>query len=390
MPIGYWEREYLLPPADLTVVGAGIVGMSTALHFKAIHPNSSVRIVERDILGEGGTTRNAGFACFGGPGEWLDDIAQLGEEAWLRLIRMRAQGLRELIQLLGAEAIGLEWSGGWELFPGHDRGAKRDAEVRSMMDLMNGRVTPILREELSEFHPAGADTPAVAWDDEKAAHFGAHSAVHLCWEGMLNTGRMVQSFHKALDRLGVQRLHGFDVQGLDKTHGPREGWSLTDGRRSLPSRHVAICTNGFAESLMPGTPAVAVPNRVLVLRPRKPLPNGTYHAADGYLYFRTLQEGRVLFGGGRHFNLSLPPHPQRDPSAEAEWDQRLLESAESWLGPIEAVEDRWTGWLGVGQDRMPLLGSSQPGLHHAVRLGGMGVAIGCGIGRQLAVKIGDH
>ena len=41
MPIGYWESEHLLAPADLTVIGAGIVGMSTALHYKAQTPCST-------------------------------------------------------------------------------------------------------------------------------------------------------------------------------------------------------------------------------------------------------------------------------------------------------------------------------------------------------------
>jgi len=387
MPIGYWEREYLLPPVDLTVVGAGIVGMSTALHYKALHPDSSVRIVDRDPLGEGGTTRNAGFACFGGPGEWLDDIQDLGDSSWLALIRMRASGLRELIELLGAEALDLEWSGGWELFSSDHRGVKRAAEVRAMLDTMNRKVTPILRNELGDIHPSGPDTPALKWDEEKAAIFRAHSAVHLPWEGMLNTGRMVQAFHQALDRAGIQRLHGFEVDRLQQPENSEQNWGLTDGRRVLHSRQLAICTNGFADQLLDNIPVRAVPNRVLVVRPETPLPPGTYHLEDGYLYFRSLPDGRALFGGGRHFHISLPSYPLRDASAEAEWDRQLLQCAKRWMGPLDGIEHRWTGWLGVGNDRMPLVASPQPGLYHAVRMGGMGVAIGCGIGRELAGRM---
>ncbi|MEC7114023.1 MAG: FAD-dependent oxidoreductase, partial [Bacteroidota bacterium] len=71
MPTGYWETEHLLRPADITVVGAGIVGMSTALQVKRARPEALVRLLERDPLSSGGTTRNAGFACFGSAGEWL-------------------------------------------------------------------------------------------------------------------------------------------------------------------------------------------------------------------------------------------------------------------------------------------------------------------------------
>ena len=144
MPIGYWESEHLLAPADLTVIGAGIVGMSTALHYKALHPHDRVRIIERDVLGEGGTTRNAGFACFGGPGEWLDDLETLGQSKWLELIRLRAEGLRALIELLGEKALGLEWSGGWELFAASPSGKKRSDEAGQNLALLNDAVQPLM------------------------------------------------------------------------------------------------------------------------------------------------------------------------------------------------------------------------------------------------------
>ena len=106
MPIGYWETEHLLRPADHTVVGAGIVGMSTALQLKRARPQAHVRLLERSPVSAGGTTRNAGFACFGSAGEWLDDLETLGAEELGNLIRMRAEGLTQLVSLLGADAIG--------------------------------------------------------------------------------------------------------------------------------------------------------------------------------------------------------------------------------------------------------------------------------------------
>ena len=113
------------------------------------------------------------------------------------------------------------------------------------------------------------------------------------------------------------------------------------------------------------------------------LPEGTYHIDRGYLYMRTLDHQHVLFGGGRHWGVELPLPPARDEAAEAQWDDRLLAASGHWV-PSEEVTHRWTGWLGVGPDRRPLIGESQPGLHHAVRMGGMGVAIGARVGRDLA------
>ncbi len=389
MPIGYWESELLLAPVDLTVIGAGIVGMSTALHFKALCPEATVRIVERDMLGEGGTTRNAGFACFGGAGEWLDDRGEMGKEAWKKLLTQRIEGLSTLINLLGEEAIGLEWTGGWELFSDDAQGKSRAKEALEALEELNADALPLLQRGLVHVPAAAHEMPALLRDSNRAQHFGAAEALHLPWEGMIHTGKMVQAFHRALEQQGIQKLHGCSVDHI-KAAKIGSSWALCTKRGMLESRKVAICTNGFAQSCIADAAVAPKPNRVLVVSPKNPVPRGTYHMEDGYLYFRTLPDGKVLFGGGRHFGISLPDWPNRDTEAESQWDAQLLSSAAQWLGPIHEVTHRWTGWLGIGPDRTPLIGQTDPGLFYAVRLGGMGIAIGCGLGRVLAQKMAEE
>ena len=148
MPTGYWESEYLLRPADLTIVGAGIVGMSAALHFKKLRPHAHVRIIERAPISAGGTTRNAGFACFGSAGEWLDDLQVLGMEKLQELVESRAEGLSDMLQLLGEEAIGMSWSGGWELFSERDTDVQLAQKVIRALPEINETVAPILAKVL--------------------------------------------------------------------------------------------------------------------------------------------------------------------------------------------------------------------------------------------------
>ena len=386
MPIGYWESETLLKPVDLTIVGAGIVGMSTALHVQRAQPDWTLRIVERSPLSSGGTTRNAGFACFGSAGEWLDDLESLGPEGLSALVRQRAEGLRALIELLGADAIGLQWTGGHELFgkrPEDDLAAER---ARSALTELNRIVQPILAATLGDLRPDLTPlTPALFEGADRATPFGADLAIALPWEGMIHTGHMVNAFHRQLDEAGIQRLHGLRVQSLREREG---SWILDTDEGPLESRKVAVCTNGLAAELLPDLDVTPVPNRVLVCRPETPTTvEGTYHLDRGYLYMRTLPDGLVLFGGGRHWGHTLPLPPERDLEAEQTWDRQLEAEAQRWLGPLETVCHRWTGWLGVGPDRSPLLAQPRPGLHHAVRLGGMGVAIGCGLGARLADQL---
>ena len=386
MPIGYWESETLLKPVDLTIIGAGIVGMSTALHVRRARPDWTLRIVERSPLSAGGTTRNAGFACFGGAGEWLDDLESLGPEGLKALVRQRAEGLRALIELLGAEAIGLQWTGGHELFGEEDVDQRAAHRARAALQELNLIVQPVLSSTLGTLRPdLSPSTPALIEDADRASALGAAVAISLPWEGMIHTGRMVEAFHRRLDEAGIQRLHGLTLQSLSER---KEGWSLETNHGLLNSTRVALCTNGLAKDMLPELDVAPVPNRVLVCRPATPsLKEGTYHLDRGYLYMRTLPDGLVLFGGGRHWGHALPLPPMQDLEAEQAWDQQLEAEARRWLGPIEAVTHRWTGWLGVGSARSPLLAQPRPGLHHAVRLGGMGVAIGCGLGAQLADKL---
>ncbi|MGB0171346.1 MAG: NAD(P)/FAD-dependent oxidoreductase [Flavobacteriales bacterium] len=377
----------MLRPVDFTVIGAGMVGMSTALHLKRARPDLSVRLLERSPLSSGGTTRNAGFACFGSAGEWLDDLDAIGPHALEALIRMRAEGLAELIGLLGAEAIGLQWTGGWELLSQSEEDArlhdKLTIELKTLQDL-SGRS---LNSALGGIHPlagtgkGGERAAWLHWDEDQAKALGAAHAIHLPWEGMIHTGQMVSAFHRALDDAGVQRLHGVEVKALAPSP---TGWMLDTSAGGLESRQAGLCTNGLAAHLVSGLEVRPVPNRVLVLRVAPgALPVGTYHIDRGYLYMRTLDEHHVLFGGGRHWGYELPLPPERNVEMEAQWDAALEQAARRWVN-VEAVTHRWTGWLGVGPDRRPLIGESQPGLHHAVRMGGMGVAIGTRVGRELA------
>ena len=381
MPTGYWETEHLLRPVDFTVIGAGIVGMSTALHLKRERPEASVRLLERSPLSSGGTTRNAGFACFGSAGEWLDDLSALGPEELARLIRMRAEGLAELVALLGTDPVSLQWTGGWELLSDSPEDQTLAMRIGRELDRLQSVATPILQDALSSVHPAAGGQPALDWDVDRARQLGASRAIHLPWEGMLHTGQMVSAFHSALDASGVNRLHGIEVHHLEEHN---QGWTLETSAGSLLTGKVGLCTNGLAAHIIDGLDVQPVPNRVLVLKvPEDSLPTGTYHLDRGYLYMRTLDSCHVLFGGGRHWGISLPLPPERDVESEAHWDAALEQAANRWV-EVEAVTHRWTGWLGVGRDRRPLIGESQPGLYHAVRMGGMGVAIGTGVGRQLA------
>jgi glycine/D-amino acid oxidase-like deaminating enzyme len=86
-----------------------------------------------------------------------------------------------------------------------------------------------------------------------------------------------------------------------------------------------------------------------------------------------LPEGRLLIGGGRHWQL------------DAVGTSARLRTLLTDLWPDAGnIAYEWTGVLGVGAVREPIVEAVGPGVVAAVRLGGMGVAIGAGLGREAA------
>ncbi len=74
MDLSYWERDTFFSNVDIIIIGSGIVGLSAALCLKKRAPKLNIIILERGILPMGASSKNAGFACFGSPGELLEDL----------------------------------------------------------------------------------------------------------------------------------------------------------------------------------------------------------------------------------------------------------------------------------------------------------------------------
>ena len=73
-------------------------------------------ILEKGILPQGASTKNAGFACFGSLSEIIDDLKTHSEEEVIQLIEKRWNGLQLLRKNLGDSVIDFKPYGGYELF----------------------------------------------------------------------------------------------------------------------------------------------------------------------------------------------------------------------------------------------------------------------------------
>lgn len=363
MEFSFWEDQTWLQHRDALVIGGGIVGLSAACRLAELRPDWRIAVMERSAFGDGGTTRNAGFACFGSPAELLDDRAVLGDAAALALVERRLRGLRTLRSWLGDGAIGYESCGSHALYvPEGMAPVATDAlaDLNRWLEPVTGMARTFER------------VPAPATLREGAVVAADWSPL----EGAVHTGALHRALLRRTAEAGVDVVRGVEIVAV-KPGDPveltvRRGRSGSEHRIAVP--RCLVATNAFARELLPDLDAHPAENRVLVTEPHPTRPStGTYHLEAGYVYARHLPDGRLLIGGGRHWQL--------DASGTADRLRSLLTDLWPDAG---ATAFEWTGTLGVGAVREPIVEAVGPGVVAAVRLGGMGVAIGAGLGREAA------
>ena len=150
------------------------------------------------------------------------------------------------------------------------------------------------------------------------------------------------------------------------------------------SKKVFVATNGFASKLLPTETIQPARAQVLVTEPIKNLKiKGTFHFDEGYYYFRNI-EGRILFGGGRNLDLKGEETAQFGTTGHIQEALEQLLAEVILPGRAVEIDRRWSGIMGVGPQKRPIVKQHSDHVYCGIRLGGMGVAIGSLVGRQLA------
>ncbi len=370
LSFSYWEQESLLGTPETIIVGAGIVGLNAAIRLKQLAPNDRVVVLDRSPIGAGGSTRNAGFACFGSPTELLDDLEHMSEHEVVELVRKRYDGLLRLRSLLGDDEIGYLPTGSYELFTRND--GEAFLRAAHTLERLNVLLEPITNTPTYCVISGG--------EIERKFNFTAiREAIANPLEGTIDTGLMMRNLRKLAAGMGVEIFGGMDVDGWSD-EGPFV--RVSGPGYALKCLRLLICTNGFAAELLPGLDATPARNLVLVSEPLAGLDwNASFHMHAGYVYFRNIGQ-RLLIGGARH----LDPAWNERSAVPEEVRHALVALVNEHLFSNREVSfsHEWTGFLGVGNTRQPLIGQSTPRVSYAVRMGGMGVAIGSAVGHEVA------
>lgn len=371
MNLSYWELKEFFNKSDLCVIGSGIVGLNAAIKYKDQFPKHRVVVVEQGILPSGASTKNAGFACFGSVSELLSDLSTTDESLVWSTVELRYRGLMRLRGILGDKQIDYKNLGGFEVF-------ESKTEFEKCMEVIphfNSKVKGITKNQNTykiNKHVIGRSELA-----------GVKYCIENCEEGQIDTGKMMKNLLSLAYSKGIIVLNGLDVSKI-KDSG-NECTLILNNEIEFKSKNVIVATNGFARRLLKKSDVKPARAQVLITKEIEGLKlKGAFHYDQGYYYFRNVGN-RILFGGGR--NLDLKGEETMEFGLTNKIQNKLEEMLRTMILPNHKyeIEHRWSGIMGVGKEKKPIIEHISPNVVCAVRMGGMGVAIGSLVG-EMAVE----
>ena len=373
----YWEKTSFFQDVDFLIVGSGLVGLNTAITLKQQYPKARVLILERGILPTGASTKNAGFACIGSASEIIADLQQHPAHSVWQLVAQRYEGLNRLRQRLGDSILDFESKGNYEIFTQ----AQGELFEKCLAEM------PYLNQQLSHTIGKRDVFKEKTRFDIQSLGLNPDKIQGLIWnkaEGSLNTGKMMQALLQMAYHLKVEILNGITVTGIEEIEN--HAIVISHEIPKILAKQVIIATNAFAKDLLPQLPIVAVRNQVFVTSAIKDLKiKGCFHSEQGYIYFRNLPDNRLLIGGARHKALVAETTAAFGENPFLE--DYLYDFLKKEILPEHTAftfEHKWSGILGMGESKMPIIKRHSPHITVAARLGGMGVAIGILIAEKAA------
>lgn len=368
MDLSFWERNTWLSNIDFAIVGSGIVGLSCALALRKKYPGRKIVVFEKGMLPSGASTKNAGFACFGSLSEISEDLKTHTEEEVVALVQQRVDGLKLLRNTLGDGFIDYQEHGGYELFSLRDANLYHDCLAG--LPEVNRLLRPVFESEVFSIR-----------ENEFGFQKIHKNLIYNQFEGQIDTGKMMQALLQKASEAGILLLNNAEITNFTEDHDAVH--LQLNQSEEVSVKKLLIATNGFARQLLNEDvqPARA---QVLITKPIENLNiKGAFHLDKGYYYFRNIND-RILFGGGR--NLDFQTEETTQAGLTPLIQETLEELLETTILPDQTftIDTRWSGIMGVGARKKPIVKSLSNHVCCGVRLGGMGVAIGSNIGNELA------
>ena len=353
---------------DVLVIGAGLLGLSTALHLA--ESGVKVTLVEADEVGFGASGRNTGFVVPSlrtalGPENVSSKLGAHHGERLNNLVGNSGSTVFDLIRRLRIECNAEQ--SGW-LQPAH-----------------SAKMAELLSLRCNEWRRRGKHLEYLSAEQTRmrTGIGGYHGALFIPSGGQINPLAYARGLARACVERGVEIYEHTRVTSFARS-GAR--WIARTRKASVTSERVLLTTNALIGRLVPEVAASIIPARVFqistqtfdegtqqqILPTRSPIADTRRHT----FAVRWSPDGRLMTGG------LVMPGPGRLERTKRVFAERLA----SFVPLKTTVETPyvWTGVVAATLDSLPRFMSIAPGMDAAIGCNGRGVALTTSLGREIA------
>lgn len=359
--------------ADVTVVGAGLAGLSTAYHLADRDPSLDIVVVDAEGPAAGASGRGTGLL---GPrvGPPVDRaVKRFGPDTARRMHQASVDAVERVVELCGRLGVTTTVRTGEQVV------ATRTADGLAA-----------LARQAAAYRELGLDVPVLSAADIRDRVDVPYHAGLLYRAATLDPAELTGALARACAAKGVRFLGNSPLLAL------RPGRSAAETHLAFPggtvrTRKAVLAVNAAAGGL--GLPVGTVLPLLVHAVATEPLPAGARRALgdrtgcaliDAHSlapYFRLTPDGRLVLGGGRP--LLAPVADDSGAAAVWAWLEERLRRLHPALAEVE-VTHRWAGQIGMTADGLPVVGPlvDRPDVWY---VGGC-----CGHGLAMSVAHGAH
>ncbi|WP_329110227.1 FAD-binding oxidoreductase [Micromonospora sp. NBC_01699] len=377
--------------ADVVIVGAGLVGLSTALHLLDRSPGSDVLVVDAAHPAAGASGHGTGLL---GPrvGPPVDKARRRYGDPTARLMHeVSTRAVTRTLDLISELDIECGLRTGAQAVVARDPATARALVRRGRSYLELGLDVPALSaQRLDEIVRPGYRAGSGTRPDGSALRWRTGLAYRPA--ATLDPAALTRGLAAAATRAGA-RLHGDSrvLRVLPDRHAVRlelPGAVIRAGR-------VLVAVNGYADLLE--LPAAVNTGTLLPLQVHAvataPLSEpvlddwAVIEAGELAPYFRMTADRRLVVGGGRAVLT-------RGAGVDTGQQERAWRFLTGWLRALHPrlretpVEHRWSGRISLTADGLPVVGRVADRIWFAGGCCGHGLAMGVATGAYLAERLG--
>lgn len=371
-----WEtltpRESLSGPlngdvqADVCIIGAGITGLSAALHL--LEQGQTVCVLDAHEVGHGGSGRNVGLV---NAGTWIkpDDVeATLGQRHGSRLNEVLGQAPAEVFAQIQRLGIDCQARNDGTLHMAHNTIGLADLKDREAQWRRRGADVELLTGAACAEY-CGTEKITGALLDRRA--------------GTINPMAYTTGLAKAVIRLGGQIHQHSPVKALTRSG---DAWQVRSGQGAVTAQKVIISTGAYTEGEWTELQrhyfrgyyyqVASVPLHGAAADQVLRHGQGSWDTRTVLSSIRRDADGRLLLGSMGRAN-NKPDWFIRS------WADRIQQHYFPELGKIE-WQLHWTGCIDFTPDHLMRLFEPAPGLVAVTGYNGRGNTTGTVVGKALA------